>query len=120
MNNSTKTLIQKLAVISVLIITSLAALSETPPVSSARFTVNGMVCAFCAQGIEKKLSDIPETKAVYISLADKFVVVEPKEGKTLDTALITTEIKDAGYDVIKVETVTGSVADIRKAMESKK
>ena len=119
MNNTMKTFTQKLLVIAILLMTAVT-WAETPSTpKSTQFSVNGMVCAFCAQGIEKKLSQIPETKAVYISLADKVVVVEPKEGKTLDVALISAEIKNAGYDVIKVESVSGSAADIRKTMESK-
>jgi copper chaperone CopZ len=105
--------------ISILVSMSAQADSPAKPTSSI-FAVNGMVCAFCAQGIEKKLLEIPQIKAVYIDLETKVVVVEAKEASTLDIALITTEIKDAGYDVIKVETVASSVADFRKAIESKK
>jgi hypothetical protein len=36
-----------------------------------------MVCAFCAQGIEKRLTKMPETGPLYINLAQKVVAVEP-------------------------------------------
>jgi copper chaperone CopZ len=72
---------------------------------STVFTVNGMVCAFCAQGIEKKLSAMPEVQAVHVSLEEKVVVVEAKSGEVLNAIAITAEIKDAGYDVTKVEAV---------------
>jgi len=80
--------------------------------TSIKATVNGMVCAFCAQGIEKRLSKLPAAKAVFVDLKEKVVAVEAKEGQTLDSHVISEEIKDAGYDVSKIETVEQSVADI--------
>lgn len=79
-----------------------------------------MVCAFCAQGIEKRLSKLPATKAVFVDLKQKVVVVEAKDGQTLDSKSITAEITDAGYDVVKLETVEQSVAEIKAAMKAKK
>ena len=82
-------------------------------VTSMKATVNGMVCTFCAQGIEKRISKMPATKAVYVDLKQKTVVVEPKDGMTLDQKAIIEEIKDAGYDIVKVESVIKSVAEIK-------
>jgi copper chaperone CopZ len=87
---------------------------------SVKATVNGMVCAFCAQGIEKSLMKMPATKAVFVDLKKKIVAVEAKDGQTLDGKKITAEIKDAGYDVVKLETVALSVDDIKSAMKAKK
>lgn len=80
---------------------------------SVKATVNGMVCAFCAQGIEKRLSKLPATKAVYVDLKQKIVAVEAKEGQKIDGKVVTAEITDAGYDVTRLETVAKSVADIK-------
>ena len=87
---------------------------------SVKATVNGMVCSFCAQGIEKTLMKMPQTKAVLVDLKKKIVAVEAKEGQTLDGKKISAEIKDAGYDVVKLETVALSVDDIKAAMKAKK
>ena len=87
---------------------------------SVKATVNGMVCAFCAQGIEKSLLKMPETKAVFVDLKKKIVAVEAKDGQTLDGKKISAEIKDAGYDVVKLETVALSVDDIKAAIKVKK
>ena len=87
---------------------------------SIKATVNGMVCAFCAQGIEKTLMKMPATKAVFVDLKKKVVAVEAKDGQTLDGKTIAAEIKDAGYDVIKLETVPQSVEEIRVATKAKK
>jgi mercuric ion binding protein len=88
--------------------------------TTTKITVNGMVCAFCAQGIEKRLSKLPETKAVFVDLKQKTVAVEAKEGKTLDEKKLKAEITDAGYDVVKMEATSASVADITAEMGVKK
>ena len=87
---------------------------------SMKATVNGMVCSFCAQGIEKTLLNMPQTKAVFVDLKKKIVAVEAKEGQKLDGKKIEAGIKDAGYDVIKLETVALSVDDIKAATKAKK
>ena len=55
---------------------------------TVKFAVNGMVCAFCAQGIEKRLTKLNETGPLYINLAQKVVAVEPKPGKSIEVDLI--------------------------------
>lgn len=86
--------------------------------TSVKATVNGMVCAFCAQGIEKRLSKLPATQAVYVDLKQKVVAVEAKAGQSLDGKAITAEITDAGYDVVKLETVEKSVAEIKAEVKA--
>jgi copper chaperone CopZ len=87
----------------------------------AKVTVNGMVCAFCAQGIEKTISKMPQTKAVYVNLDKRIVAVEPKEGQKLDMAKIKAGIVDSGYDVVKTETVSNTtVAAIKSELTGKK
>ena len=83
--------------------------------TSVKATVNGMVCAFCAQGIEKTISKMEPTKAVFVDLKRKVVLVEAKEGKALDEKAISAAIVDAGYDVVKMEPSTESVEDMRAA-----
>ena len=103
-------------------IATLLTMSLTPAfaVTSMKATVNGMVCAFCAQGIEKRISKMPATKAVYVDLKKKTVVVEPKDGMTLDQKAIIEEVKDAGYDIVKVESVAKSVAEIKAELVADK
>lgn len=88
--------------------------------ASMKVTVNGMVCSFCAQGIEKSLLKMDETKAVLVDLKNKVVVVEAKEGRTLNEKEIRQEIIDSGYDVTKVETIPQTVAEFRAQMKAKK
>ena len=79
--------------------------------------VNGMVCAFCAQGIEKKARALPETEDVYVNLKQKIVAVQLKEGKSLAGDTLKALINDAGYDVTAIETVDETAAALRAKME---
>lgn len=96
---------------------------STTPAADApgtvKFSVNGMVCAFCAQGIEKRLTQMPETGPLYINLSRKVVAVEPKPGMSIDIAKVKAEIVEAGYDVTAAEPVTMTVAALRAEMRSK-
>ena len=88
--------------------------------NSVKVTVNGMVCAFCAQGIEKRISKMGATKDVFVDLKKKTVAIEAKEGQTLDAKAIYAEIVDAGYDVVKIEPVSQSVAEIRAELKGQR
>ena len=79
--------------------------------------VNGMVCAFCAQGIEKKARALQQTEDVYVNLKQKIVAIQVKEGQALATDTIKSLIQDAGYDVKQIETVDESAAAIRARLE---
>jgi mercuric ion binding protein len=105
-----------------LVITLSLALASLPSLAanSIKATVNGMVCAFCAQGIEKRISSMPATKAVFVDLKKKTVAIEAKEGQTLDGKAITAEITDAGYDVVKLETVQKSIEEIKAELKARK
>ena len=88
--------------------------------NSIKVTVNGMVCAFCAQGIEKRISKMGATKDVFVDLKKKTVTVEANDGQALDAKAISAEIVDAGYDVVKIEPVSQSVAEIRAELKGRK
>jgi mercuric ion binding protein len=79
-----------------------------------------MVCAFCAQGIEKRISKMAATKEVFVDLKKKTLAVEAKDGQVLDAKAISAEIVDAGYDVVKIEPVLQSVAEIKAELKGRK
>ena len=60
-------------------------------------TVNGMVCAFCATGIEKTFRKQPEVATVKVDLAEKQVTITTKPGTTLSDAKIKEVITYSGY-----------------------
>ena len=61
--------------------------------------VNGLVCGFCAQGIEKKMRENPATDTVTVSLEEKRVVVVTKNGTDISDADLKKAITDAGYEL---------------------
>ncbi len=60
--------------------------------------VKGMVCAFCAQGIEKSFKKQPEIEKIKVSLENKYVLLTFKDGKSMPNEKIAAMLKDAGYD----------------------
>ncbi len=86
--------------------------------TSIKATVHGMVCAFCAQGIERRLSKLAATEAVFVDLKQKVVAVQAKEGQSLDAKTISDEITEAGYAVVKLETLALTVVEIKAATKA--
>ena len=62
--------------------------------------VKGLVCAFCAQGIEKKFKTHPEVSSIEVSLQNKYVKLKFKEGKSLPKTTISEILKDSGYEAV--------------------
>lgn len=95
-------------------------LAHAQEATTAKVSVNGMVCSFCAQSIEKRLSAMPEAGPLYINLSNKLVAVQPKAGQTLNVDKLRSEIKEAGYEVTAVEMVPKTVAELRAEFRAKK
>lgn len=70
---------------------------------TAKVQVNGMVCAFCAQGIKKKFAENPNVESCEVDLDKKIVEVKIKKDKKVSDDEIKKTIKDAGYAVMRVE-----------------
>jgi mercuric ion binding protein len=60
--------------------------------------VKGMVCAFCAQGIEKQFKAQKEVEAIEVSLENSYVRITFKDGQSLSQETIAKLLKDAGYE----------------------
>jgi copper chaperone CopZ len=60
-------------------------------------TVHGMVCAFCATGIEKTFRKQSEVATVKVDLPKKRVVITTKPGKTLSDEKIKEVVTYSGY-----------------------
>ena len=89
-------------------------------IQTIKAEVNGMVCAFCAQGIEKKMRSLPQTRDVFVDLKNKIVAVELRDGQSLTHDTVKGLIKDAGYDVTKIETVAVPAREIKATITGKK
>jgi|TARA_B100001094_G_scaffold310335_1_gene344830 copper chaperone CopZ len=85
--------------------------------ATQKIEVLGMVCAYCAQGIEKSLKSLSEVNDVYINLEKFFVLVESKNDFGIDEKTLKTIIVDAGYTVQKIENLSETIKDVRKKYE---
>ena len=59
--------------------------------------VDGLVCPFCAYGIEKKLNAIDGVDEVVIDLNSGLVTVDVTEGAVLNDSQMTELFNDAGF-----------------------
>lgn len=64
--------------------------------------VNGMVCAFCSQGITKNFKAHPSIQDVKVDMTKKEVSLSLKEDKDISNEEITTLIVDSGVSVDKI------------------
>lgn len=80
--------------------------------------VNGLVCAFCARGIEKTFHKNPAVADVVVSLEDKLVAVQMNEGTDISDQELRATLTDAGYDIKSIERTETPVAAIRERLKS--
>jgi cation transport ATPase len=80
-----------------LTIVILAGLSGSVWAETITTTVHGMVCAFCATGIEKTFRKQPEVVTVKVDLPKKRVVITTKPGQTLSDTKIKEIVTYSGY-----------------------
>jgi periplasmic mercuric ion binding protein len=85
--------------LTIIVIFGLAAVVSADTIKA---TVNGMVCGFCATGIEKTFKAQPEVKTVDVDLEKRLVTIQAKQGQTLDDAKIKKLLGNAGYSVVTV------------------
>lgn len=98
--------------------TALLLLGSFASARTIELEVNGLVCAFCAQGIEKSLRKLSATRDVFVSLEHRLVAIELKEGQALDDASLRKAIADAGYTTVKITRADGSLVAIRDRIKA--
>lgn len=81
---------------------TMALISNTAYAETIKATVNGLVCAFCATGIEKTFKAQPAVDNVKVDLENKLVTIDTKSLEKLDDATITKLLTDAGYTVTNI------------------
>jgi len=87
---------------------------------TVKIEVDGLVCAFCAQGIEKKMKAQPATDKVFVSLEKKIVAVALKDGQDISDEKLKAEITDAGYVVKGITRSDESLDAIRARVKAGK
>ena len=80
----------------------LAGLSGSALAETIKTTVNGMVCAFCATGIEKTFRKQPEVATIKVDLPKKVVTITTKPGRTLSDAKVKEVVSYSGYTMGKI------------------
>lgn len=85
--------------------------------ATIEMTVNGLVCAFCAQGIEKKLKKFPATAEVVVNLEHRLVAVALKDGQDIPDADLRKALTDAGYTVKSISRSDTPIADVRERIK---
>lgn len=88
--------------------------------STIEMDVNGLVCAFCAQGIEKKLRAYPATSDVVVSLEERLVAVSTKDGQDIPDDELRRALTDAGYTVTGIRRPDESLDAVRARLKEAK
>lgn len=86
-----------------LLVLGMMVLSMSSVAETAHVKVSGMVCSMCAQGIQKKFSEVPNVKKVEVDLDKKLVTVEALDEKKVSDEDIKSAISKAGYNVQSIE-----------------
>ena len=91
------------------------------------FQVKGLVCSFCAHGLQKGLSKLKfvdktkYTKGVYADITHQFVKVGLKKNKEPNINEALDVIADAGYEVLKsYVNPTGSELKVKEYEKASK
>ena len=81
--------------------------SRTLPFTpDATVQVNGLVCDFCAQAIDKSFRRQTAVANVHVDLTAKLVSLDFKPDATLDDAAIRRIVTNAGYTVVAIRRAT--------------
>jgi copper chaperone CopZ len=100
-----------------LLAAALLAVAANSTAATIEMTVNGLVCAFCAQGIEKKLKRFPATAEVVVNLEHRLVAVALKDGQDIADADLRKALTDAGYSVKSISRSETPIADVRERLK---
>lgn len=98
---------------SVLIAAALLVSSLAARASTIEMKVYGMVCGFCAQGIEKSLRKNPATADIVVNLENKLVVVSTHDGQDIADDELRKLITSAGYDVKEIARTQRTMSEVR-------
>ncbi len=82
-----------------LVLTVLLGFASSAFAETITVNVNGMVCAFCATGIEKTFRKQPGVETVKVDLPKKLVTVKTKSGQTITDAKVKEIVTYSGYTI---------------------
>lgn len=96
-----------------ILMSTLLAVATTAQARSVEMEVNGLVCAFCAQGIQKAIRKLPATQDVFVSLEHRVVAVQLKEGQDAADEQLRAAVTDAGYSTVRIQRSDATLDEIR-------
>jgi copper chaperone CopZ len=107
-------MLKKILIASILVTLGLSASAGT-----IEMKVNGLVCGFCAQGIEKTLRKNSNATDVFVSLEDRLVAIATKEGTDIADSELRKALTNAGYEVKAIERTQNSLGSLRERVKGK-
>jgi mercuric ion binding protein len=93
-------------------------LSAIGQAATIEVAVNGLVCGFCAQGIEKRLRKFPATAEVLVSLEQRLVAVALQPGTDISDTQLTEALEGAGYAVKAIRRTETPIATLREQVRA--
>jgi len=94
-------------------------ISTSSIAATIEMKVNGLVCGFCAQGIEKTLRKNPATTDVFVSLENKLVAIAVKDGQDIADTELRKALTDAGYTVKEIQRTQNPLSTLRTRVTGK-
>lgn len=76
--------------------------ADTTIAPDVTIKVNGLVCDFCAQAINKVFRKQEAVNDVEVNLDDGLITVDLKDGQDIDDETLTGMVTDAGYNVTEI------------------
>lgn len=100
-----------------------AAIASSLPLHAAadrlmtvKASVDGMVCAFCAQGLLAHFRNHAAVSDIHVDLTRKLVILEERKGSAISDQEIRDAIKRAGFDASGgITRVTTPFDEVKKA-----
>jgi copper chaperone CopZ len=102
------------------LITVLFLASASAQAATIEMNVSGLVCAFCAQGIEKQLRKFPATADVIVSLEQKLVAVALRDGQDIPDSELRRALTNAGYTIKAIQRTETPIAELRERLKQGK
>ena len=95
---------------------AVALIASVAHADTIEMKVYGLVCGFCAQGIDKTLRKNSATADVFVSLENQLVAVATRPGQDIGDAELKKALTDSGYDVKAITRSQRSLDDIRATL----
>ena len=104
-------------VFSLLLIVAACQANAADPARTIRMEVAGLVCGFCAQGIDQQMRGFEATRDVYVNLERGLVAVELEPGADISDAVLDKALTDSGYTLTGITRVDRPLAEVRREAE---